>query len=113
MPLCGAPSGSHSDALHTIVTLSKDLPTPQEALDVGPIDEPLHRVLYVRSNTNCNHFLQRPVLLDEEGPWETTLSIKGVPVLRRTGLSSVQDATLISARTSCALEAAHSSAFAH
>ena len=38
--------------------------------------------------------------LDEEGPWETTLSNKGVPVLRSTGLSSVQDATLNSARTS-------------
>ena len=24
VPLCGAPSGSHSDALHTIVTLSED-----------------------------------------------------------------------------------------
>ena len=49
VPLCGAPSGSHSAALHTIVTLSEDFPTPQEALDAGPIDEPLHTGL-IRSS---------------------------------------------------------------
>ena len=48
-PLCGAPSGSHSAAPHTTVTLSKDLPTQQEALDAGPIDEPLHRGLILSS----------------------------------------------------------------
>ena len=110
MPLCGAPSASHSAAPHTTVTLSKDFPTPQEALDVGPIDERLHRGL-IRSSLPTL-FLQRPVHLDEEGLWETTLSNKGVPVLRSTGLSSVQDATLNSTRTS-APKAAHSRAFAH
>ena len=58
-------------------------PTPQEALDAWPIDEPLHRELILSSlhRTAITLFLQRSVLLDEEGPWETTLSNKGVPVL--------------------------------
>ena len=81
---------------------------------MGLIDERLHREAdtFEPTRNATTLFLQGPVLLDEEGRWETTLSVKGVPVLRSTGLSSVQDARLNSAKTS-APKAAHSRAFAH
>ena len=42
--VAGAPSDSHSAALHTVVTPSEDFPTPLGALDAVLNDEPLHRV---------------------------------------------------------------------
>ena len=83
MPLCGAPSGSHADALHTIVTLSEDFSDA-----TGGFGCLAHRRASSQGadtfepyRTAITLFLQRSVLLDEEGPWETTLSNKGVPVL--------------------------------
>ena len=115
MPLCGAPSGSHLDALHTIVTLSEDFSDATGGFGCGAhrraSSQGADTFEPTRSATTL--FLQGPVLLDEEGRWETTLSIKGVRMLRSTGLSSVQDATLNSARTCCAPEDVHSRAFAH
>ncbi|CAE7943860.1 unnamed protein product, partial [Symbiodinium necroappetens] len=84
VPICGSPSDSHSSALHTIVAPSKEFPTLQAALNAVPSDEPLHRVL-VRCGTHelpetlC---IKRPVLLEGEGRWETTLrSFSFIPEL--------------------------------
>jgi len=87
VPLCGSPSDSHSAALHTIVTPSEDFPDIQAALDAVPVDEPLHRVL-IRTGVHelpSTLVLQRPVLLEGEGRWETTLRTHGCPVLRFEG----------------------------
>ncbi|OLP76415.1 putative methyltransferase AN0656 [Symbiodinium microadriaticum] len=88
VPICGSPSDSHSSALHTIVAPSKEFPTLQAALNAVPSDEPLHRVL-VRCGTHelpetlC---IKRPVLLEGEGRWETTLRSFGMiaPAMARS-----------------------------
>ena len=87
VPICGATTDSHSAALHTIVTPSEDFPDIQAALDAVPEDEPLHRVL-IRGGTHelpSTLLVQRPVLLEGEGRWETTLKACGMPVLRFEG----------------------------
>jgi len=87
VPICGAPSDSHSSALHTIVTPSEDFPDAQSALDAVPVDEPLHRVL-VKGGLHelpTSLLLRRPVMLEGEGRWETTLRTNGVPVIRFEG----------------------------
>ena len=84
VPLCGALSDSQSAALHMIVTPSEDFPTPQEASDAVPNDEPLHKVL-IRLGVHelqATLFLRIPVLLEVEGRWQTTLGANGVPMLR-------------------------------
>jgi len=87
VPLCGSPSDSHSAALHTFVTPSEDFPTIQCALDAVPVDEQLHRVL-IRAGTHelpATLLLERPMLLEGEGRWETTLRTSGMSVLRFEG----------------------------
>ncbi|CAK9085621.1 unnamed protein product [Durusdinium trenchii] len=89
VPICGAPFDRHASALHTIVAPSEEFPSIQAALDAVPFDEPLHRVLLRQGSYEVSTLeIQRPVLLEGEGHWETTLSCTGGPVLRLSGLAS-------------------------
>eukprot|EP00931_Biecheleriopsis_adriatica_P115086 TRINITY_DN90921_c0_g1_i1.p1 TRINITY_DN90921_c0_g1~~TRINITY_DN90921_c0_g1_i1.p1 ORF type:complete len:1336 (+),score=212.36 TRINITY_DN90921_c0_g1_i1:33-4010(+) len=87
VPICGAPSDSHSSALHTIVSPSEEFPDIQTALDAVPEDEPLHRVL-LRAGTHElpeTLLVTRPVLLEGEGKWDTILRTRNAAVLRIQG----------------------------
>lgn len=87
VPLCGSPLDSHSAALHTIVTPSDEFPDIQGAIDAVPVDEHLHRVLICCGEHKLPRTLliRRPLLLEGEGRWETTLRSFGMPVLRFEG----------------------------
>jgi len=94
VPLCGSPVDSleATGALHMIVTPSEDFPDPQQALDFVPEDESLHRVILrggVHELTKTM-VIRRPVMLEGEGRWETTLRTHGIPVLRFEGAGARQ-----------------------
>lgn len=94
VPLCGSPveSTETSGALHMIVTPSEDFPDTQQALDFVPEDESLHRVILRGGVHELSETLviRRPVMLEGEGRWETTLRAHGQPVLRFEGAGARQ-----------------------
>lgn len=75
-----------------IVTPSEDFPDTQQALDFVPEDESLHRVILRGGVHELSEtlILRRPVMLEGEGRWETTLRTLGKPALRFQGAGARQ-----------------------